>query len=127
MAVSHLETDLNTPSERTVTILAGLFRMEPHDLVEATSYPMAKSDRLPLVVTRWTEVEHQLTLLERDLWWIDRQVAAGQGPPAAVVAEVLDHWDATLAKLAAQVFDPKGRQEVEVAQALLARRRAGEQ
>ena len=60
VAVSHLETDLNTPSERTVALLAGLFRMEPHDLVAGTSYPVAKADRLPLVVARWTEVEHQL-------------------------------------------------------------------
>ena len=49
VAVSHLETDLNIPGERTVALLAGLFRMEPHDLVAATSYPVAKSDRLPAV------------------------------------------------------------------------------
>ena len=75
VAVSHLETDLNTPGERTVALLAGLFRMEPHDLVAHTSYPLAKSDRLPVVVARWTEVEHQLALLQRDLWWIDHVAA----------------------------------------------------
>src|SRR5215210_3690942 len=70
VAVSHLETDINSPGERTVALLAGLFRMEPHDLVAGTSYPAAKADRLPLVVARWTEVEHRLALLERDLWWL---------------------------------------------------------
>ena len=38
VAVSHLETDINTPGERTVALLAGLFRLEPHDLVAGTSY-----------------------------------------------------------------------------------------
>ncbi|QXC61441.1 helix-turn-helix domain-containing protein [Aquihabitans sp. G128] len=107
VAVSHLETDLNTPSERTVAILAGLFRMEPHDLVAGTSYPTAKSDRLPLVVTRWTEVEHQLALLERDLWWLDGGGAASAPPVAAGAAEqVLATWEADLAKLADRVLDP---------------------
>ena len=68
VAVSHLETDLNVPGERTVALLAGCFRMEPHDLVAGTNYPHAKSDRLPAVVARWTEVELRLALLERDLW-----------------------------------------------------------
>lgn len=101
VAVSHLETDLNTPSERTVAILAGLFRLEPHDLVAGTSYPMAKADRLPLVVARWTEVEHQLALLERDLEWLD----AGAGDRAAA-ERVLARWEAELAKLAADVREP---------------------
>lgn len=101
VAVSHLETDLNTPSERTVAILAGLFRLEPHDLVAGTSYPMAKADRLPLVVARWTEVEHQLALLERDLEWLD----AGAGD-RATAERVLARWEADLAKLAADVREP---------------------
>jgi len=105
VAVSHLETDLNTPSERTVALLAGLFRLEPHDLVDGTSYPVAKSDRLPLVVTRWTEVEHQLALLARDLWWLDGADGATEAPPRRVVDQVLGEWDATLAKLADAVHD----------------------
>ena len=105
VAVSHLETDLNTPSERTVALLAGLFRLEPHDLVDGTSYPVAKSDRLPLVVTRWTEVEHQLALLARDLWWLDGADGAAPPAPRRVVDQVLGAWDATLAKLADAVHD----------------------
>ena len=111
VAVSHLETDLNTPSERTVALLAGLFRMEPHDLVEGTSYPAAKTDRLPVVVTRWTEVEHQLALFERDLWWLDRMAAAdmadgGRAAARGVEDEVLLGWEVTLAKLADTALDP---------------------
>lgn len=101
VAVSHLETDLNTPGERTVALLAGLFRLEPHDLVAGTSYPVAKSDRLPLVVARWTEVEHQLALLTNDLAWLDRV-----GATTRLVAEVLLPWEAVLTKLAGSVADP---------------------
>src|SRR4051812_12589323 len=32
-AVSHVEGGLSVPSERTVTLLAGLFHLEPHELV----------------------------------------------------------------------------------------------
>jgi transcriptional regulator with XRE-family HTH domain len=67
VAVSHLEAGLSVPGERTVALLAGLFKMEPHDLVAGTSYPPAKAERLPVVVPRYTEVELQLRLLERDL------------------------------------------------------------
>ncbi|HEX2577950.1 MAG TPA: helix-turn-helix transcriptional regulator [Aquihabitans sp.] len=132
VAVSHLETDLNTPSERTVAILAGLFRMEPHELVAATSYPTAKSDRLPLVVARWTEVEHRLALLERDLWWLDAMAGgdadgAGGGdrrPAAAARAdEVLGGWEADLAKLADRVLDPTDAARVAEARRLVADRR----
>src|SRR5262245_30668168 len=55
VAVSHLESGLSDPGERTVTLLAGLFKVEPHELVAGTSYPSAKADRLPVVATRYTE------------------------------------------------------------------------
>ncbi len=106
VAVSHLETDLNIPSERTVALLAGLFRLEPHDLVAGTSYPLAKADRLPLVVTRWTEVEHQLALLARDLWWLDGADGSLEPATPAVVDRVLGEWSTTLAKLADGLHDP---------------------
>jgi transcriptional regulator with XRE-family HTH domain len=106
VAVSHLETDLNTPGERTVALLAGVFRMEPHDLVAGTSYPVAKADRLPLVVARWTEAEHQIALLGRDLAWLER------GTSHAVAEAVLAEWEATLAKLAATVAEPSEAQRV---------------
>jgi transcriptional regulator with XRE-family HTH domain len=37
VAVSHLESDLNTAGERTVALLAGVFGMEPHELVAGTT------------------------------------------------------------------------------------------
>ena len=55
------------PSERTVALLAGIFKVEPHDLIAGTSYPVAKAERLPVVAARYTEVELQLRLLEHDL------------------------------------------------------------
>lgn len=72
VAVSHLETDMNVPGERTVALLAGCFRLEPHELVADTTYPPAKADRLPLVAARWTDVELHLDRFERDLWWLRR-------------------------------------------------------
>ena len=122
VAVSHLETDLNTPSERTVALLAGLFRLEPHDLVAGTSYPTAKSDRLPLVVTRWTEVEHQLALLARDLWWLDGGDGWVGAADGATVERLLASWEAVLAKLAVSVRDPRETAAVEQARAELGRR-----
>lgn len=99
VAVSHLETDLNVAGERTVALLAGCFAMEPHDLVAGTNYPVAKADRLPLVVARWTEVEHQVAMLQRDLWWLDRS------PSGSEADALLSRWESTLAKLADSVLD----------------------
>ena len=123
VAVSHLETDLNTPSERTVALLAGLFRLEPHDLVAGTSYPTAKSDRLPLVVTRWTEVEHQLALLARDLWWIDGEAWAGVEGASGRADQVLVGWEAVLAKLADTRLDAGEADRVRAARREVAKRR----
>src|ERR1700730_12985952 len=62
-AVSHLEAGISPPSERTVAMLAGIFKAEPHDLVADTGYPVAKAERLPSVVCRYTEDELQLRLV----------------------------------------------------------------
>ncbi len=72
VAVSHFEAGLAVPSERTVVLLAGLFKQEPHDLIDGTSYPPAKAERLPLVACRYSEVELQLALLQRDMEWLAR-------------------------------------------------------
>src|SRR5687768_6658107 len=56
VAVSHLEMGISVPSERTVTLLAGVFHLEPHDLIDGTAYPDAKAERLPMVTARYTEV-----------------------------------------------------------------------
>ena len=62
VAISHMESGVTVPSERTVTLLAGVFKLEPVDLVADTGYPMAKAERLPVTSARYTEVELQLRL-----------------------------------------------------------------
>jgi transcriptional regulator with XRE-family HTH domain len=100
VAVSHLEAGMSVPGERTVALLAGIFKVEPTELVAGTDYPVAKADRLPLVVARYTEIEHQLELLERDL-------AAG------IVSTV--EWGPRLDALARGAHDPRERAAVEQA------------
>ncbi len=121
VAVSHLETDLNTPGERTVALLAGLFRREPHELVDGTDYPQAKGDRLPLVVARWTELELQAALLARDLDWMARM---GDRIDPGVSREVLVRWSETLSGMESRVHDPAERSELARMRADLAARGA---
>ncbi len=102
-AVSLLEAGQATPSERTVALLAGLFKIEPHDLVTGTGYPVAKAERLPVVVCRYTEVELQLRLLEVD-------EAAGR----------LEGWDERLRLLVKDAHD-RGERDLVAA----ARKRLG--
>lgn len=111
VAVSHLEAGMSDPGERTVALLAGAFHMEPHDLVAGTNYPSAKAERLPLVVARYTEVEHQLALLAADLAWLDR-LGDGDGVVSAAVREVVDRWQPVLKQLAADTFDPSEQDRV---------------
>jgi transcriptional regulator with XRE-family HTH domain len=113
VAVSHLESDLSTAGERTVALLAGVFGMEPHELVAGTTYPTAKTDRLPLVVARHTEVELQCRLLDRDL---AEHARTGD-------ATVLDGWSARLAALRRATHDARQRELVDQAAARLARAR----
>lgn len=100
VAVSHLESSLSTPGERTVALLAGVFGLEPHELVAGTSYPMAKADRLPLVVARYTELELQLALLDQDLAWIEHT-------PDGQALALLDGWAARLRVLRSSLHDAR--------------------
>jgi len=72
VAISHIEMDLSVPGERTITLLAGIFKLSPHELIEGTTYPMAKSDRLPDVACCYTPLELDIALLENDLTWLTR-------------------------------------------------------
>ena len=99
VAVSHFEMGLALPSERTVVLLAGLFKQEPHDLVAGTSYPAAKAERLPAVACRYTEVELQLALLRRDLAWVER--VADQ----AIRESVASEWRARIEELTLGAYD----------------------
>jgi transcriptional regulator with XRE-family HTH domain len=99
VAVSHFEMGLALPSERTVVLLAGLFKLEPHELIAGTSYPAAKAERLPSVACRYTEVELQLELLRRDLEWLGGTIDTARRD------HVLAEWRARLAALAGATYD----------------------
>ncbi len=124
VTVSHLEAGMSTPGERTVTLLAGLFKVEPHELVVGTSYPVAKMDRLPLVATRYTEVEHQLGVLDAELELVRNLRDAGElsivGP---LVAELVNRWDARLVFLASGSHEFREHEELAAARARLRRLR----
>jgi transcriptional regulator with XRE-family HTH domain len=119
VAVSHLESGLSDAGERTVTLLAGLFKVEPHELVAGTSYPAAKVDRLPVVAARYTEVELQLELLDRDLAWLDR-LDVTPGEAEVVLAE----WVVRLDFLADGAHDRREHDEVTAARRRVAARSA---
>ena len=72
VAISHIEMDLSVPGERTITLLAGIFKLSPHELIEGTTYPAAKSDRLPDVACCYSPLELDIALLENDLTWLTR-------------------------------------------------------
>jgi len=108
VALSNLESGRSVPGERTVTLLAGVFGMDPHELVEGTSYPVAKADRLPLVAARYTEVELQLRLLDRDLRWLE-------SAPADVATRVVDDWRRELRRLREATLDQRQRALVDAA------------
>ena len=112
-AVSHIEMDLQVPSERTVTLLAGVFKIEPHDLVAGTHYPAAKAERLPFAAAHYTKTEHQLALLQHDLAWIER--IAHLPHADSVARETLCAWLDRLALLHDQCSDRRTRQQLAVA------------
>jgi transcriptional regulator with XRE-family HTH domain len=123
VAVSHLEAGLSTPSERTVTLLAGLFKIEPASLVDGTSYPMAKAERLPAVACRYTEIEHQLALIERDAAWA---VRCGSLPAIKnTIRELCDTWALLLERLSYACTDPREQRLLQQARAALSRMRLG--
>lgn len=111
VALSNLESGRSVPGERTVTLLAGVFGLEPLELVAGTGYPASKAERLPLVTARHTELALQLALLERDLLWLE-------GAPRAVAERVCAKWRRRLVDLGSTAVSP-----IEVAQLDAARQR----
>jgi transcriptional regulator with XRE-family HTH domain len=115
-AVSHLEAGMSVPGERTVVLLSGVFKVEPHELVSGTSYPAAKAERLPLVAARYTEVELLVALLDRDLTWLER--TAGEHDRAT-----LDEWEAQLLAVDDAQIDLRERELVRDARRRVRERR----
>lgn len=105
VAISHIEMDLSTPSERTITLLAGLFKLEPQALVEGTTYPRAKAERLPFVACCYTALELQLALLERDIAWLQRLDGSLQRERLA--GEALQTWLPRLAQWRLEALEPE--------------------
>ncbi len=114
VAVSHLESGLSDPGERTIALLAGVFKVEPIELVAGTGYPAAKAERLPVVVARHTEVELQLALLDNDLLWLGQV-------PVAYGLEVLSTWRAKLVALRSGAHDRREREAIDDALAQVGR------
>lgn len=113
VAVSHFEMGLQVPSERTIVLLAGVFGCEPHELVAGTSYPPAKTDRLPLVAARYTVLDHTLALIDHDLQWIARLPAAPRC--RSLAHETLHGWLDQLALLHESWRDRRSRHAIEAA------------
>jgi transcriptional regulator with XRE-family HTH domain len=116
-AVSHLEAGMTVPGERTVVLLAGVFKVEPRELVADTNYPMAKAERLPNVTARYTEVEMLLVLLDNDLAWLERTGGTDQ-------RRVLDEWDARLRAVDDERLDLRERELLREAHAAIRARRS---
>jgi transcriptional regulator with XRE-family HTH domain len=117
VALSHIEANLSVASERTVTLLAGVFGCEPCALAAGTDYPPAKAERLPLVTARRTEVDHQLAVLDAVLATVARVPVPQRD---RLRAEVRSEWRARLADLLAVSDDPRERRRVRAAQRFLA-------
>ena len=99
VAISHIEMDLTIPSERSITLMAGLFKLSPAELVEGTTYPKAKAERLPEITSIFTEVDLNFALLKNDLEWIDRLDTPDRKYQSIRI--VLDKWFPLLDKLGA--------------------------
>ena len=103
VAVSHIEMDLTIPGERTIALLAGLFKRAPHDLVDGSTYPLAKAERLPAVVCCHTDLELKLALLQNDLEWLARLADNGQSSELAL--EIRRKWLPRLTRWAQKSVD----------------------
>ena len=113
VAVSHIETDLSAPGERTVTLLAGSFKCSPHELVAGTTYPQAKAERLPINTNWYNELDLQMALLGRDLDWLEQLVEVGDSVRWA--EEVRRHWLPKLGKLGRDFASTGERERISAA------------
>jgi transcriptional regulator with XRE-family HTH domain len=113
VAVSHIEADISFPSERTLALFAGLFKMSPHDLVAGTTYPKAKADRLPAFVCSFTHLEMDLLLLEKDLAWLER--LEGHPEIASLKHDIRESWLPVLEEWGEKVFDQQQRTKLDSA------------
>lgn len=102
-ALSHLEAGMRVASERTVVILSGVFGIDPLMLVTGTSYPLAKAERLPVIVALYTEVDLALALCAAET-----EIAARSGN-GGLLAERSAAWKVRLQSLAQRWPDRRDR------------------
>ena len=114
VAVSHIEMDLSLPSERTVILLAGLFKLSPHALVTGTTYPQAKAEHLPAVVCCYTEFELEIALLQNDMTWLRAIEEIEKN--STQTAQVVEKWRSRLAHFAEQDLNENERKLLSEAQ-----------
>ena len=117
VAISQIEMDLVVPSERTVTLLAGIFKLSPHTLVEGTLYPQAKVDRLPQVACCHTQLELELALLDNDLEWLRKLEGAAHQPRLG--AELQQKWRSRLENWGQESADENERALITAARSRL--------
>jgi transcriptional regulator with XRE-family HTH domain len=117
VAISHIEMDIAVPSERTITLLAGLFKQTPPELVAGTTYPRAKAERLPLAACSYTPLELALLLLHNDLAWLQRLAQQPEWPRWA--AETRSRWLPELARWRRLVPEPEGQGAIDAARQAL--------
>jgi transcriptional regulator with XRE-family HTH domain len=107
VAISQIEMDLVLPSERTITLLAGVYKLSPYELVEGTLYPQAKAERLPEVVCCYTPLEFELALMRKDLEWLAK---VGEERKFSVLrAEIEQKWGNRLAQWGQEIVDERER------------------
>jgi transcriptional regulator with XRE-family HTH domain len=113
VAISHIEMDLSLPSERTITLLAGIFKVTPYALVDGTTYPPGKAEKLPAAACSYTPLELDLALLERDLDWLKR--LNGNREAAAWRRELRQSWSRRLADWLESDLDGAEREQAQQA------------
>lgn len=118
VAISHIEMDLILPSERTIVLLAGLFKVSPCALVSGTTYPQAKAEKLPASVCSYTALELDLALMENDLVWLEHvNGKTGTKFDHPYTANILEKWSARLAQWAEQSLDEEEKRKIAQARA----------
>lgn len=108
VAVSHIEMDLSVPSERTITLLAGIFKQSPQNLVQDTTYPQAKAEKLPTIVCSYTRLEYEMALFENDLAWIARSSTSSLTPEDA--QKIIRQWRTRLEAFSPDELDASERE-----------------
>ncbi len=120
VAVSHIEMDLTIPGERTVTLLAGLFKINPDALVSGTTYPEAKAERLPLVTCCYTLLELDLALLENDIEWLTDLQSYSIREHQKIQEKIWNKWRFRLDNWQRKSFDLRENESIAAANKKLA-------